>query len=98
MRVIWSATSPWPWTAEDKEKHFLAGMAVGGAMVLYLLTCPELNGWVWVVVAAAIVGVIKEIVDVAAGKTAEVADCLNTVAGGAAMAAGYHGIMLLLNQ
>jgi uncharacterized membrane protein len=89
MRVIWSNTSPLPWKAEDKRKHAIAGTAAGFAAVLYLLTCPTPNGWFWIIVTATLVGLLKEVVDYASGKVAEIADWANTILGGAIVAAVY---------
>ena len=91
--IIWSANSPYPWVSKDKQKHLFAGALAGGAAVLYLFTVPTPNGWWLPIAVASAAGVIKEVVDLIAGKTAEVADFVNTAAGGAIAAAIYAGLV-----
>ncbi len=74
---------------DDKQKHFVAGMAIAGLTDVYLRSeYPSLNRWEragWEILATSVVAVAKEISDDRAGPakhTADPADALATVIGG----------------
>lgn len=77
--------SAWPWKANDKRGHMVAGMMVGSWGALMAEHLGWKHPWLWGLLMASVAGVAKEVYDLKRGSgRAEIADALWTGIGGGA--------------